>query len=218
MHKTTQKEWDDLWKGICELSSLFEEGIIFIGGVAVYLHIAGEKLPTYFREYSHDGDFYISLADYKDLREIEEVTQNKRLEKSQIIKNGIDFDIYLEHNNTLRVTYEDAQRYSVVVENVRIACLEHLLVLKMDAYIDRYGSAKGSKDERDLIRIVTMLGQTSVRKKVLQPYLTEEAVVRLAKVARSPEFMAICQGNAHTASILRKEYVKTLSKIEQALP
>ena len=144
-HRTDEEEWEALWRGIDELSGFFPEGIVFIGGVAVYLHARLAKLSGAWIEFSHDGDFYISLSDYADLRDIEEVTTNRRLNKHQIIKDGIDFDIYLEYRNDLRVKYADALAASTVIENVRVASLEHLLLLKLDAYEDGCTAPRGAK-------------------------------------------------------------------------
>jgi len=214
---TTTQQWDDLWAGIDDLTASFPS-IVFIGGVAVYLHVAHRDLPEGFIEYSHDGDFCISLADFSDLRNYEDVTANRRLNKHQIIKRGIDFDIYLEQQSGLRVGYADLQFHSDQIDDVRVACIEHLLLLKIDAYQDRKGSQKGAKDERDLIRIMSLCAADSVRSNVLAPYLTEESVELLATVQRSREFLTICQGNAHAASQLRKSFLTALPLIRNALP
>ena len=198
--------WAALWSGICELSESFPEGLVFIGGIAVYLHARQAKLPPWGVEFSHDGDFYVSLADFSDLRDYEEVTPNRRLSKHQFIKNGIGFDVYLEHNNTLRVSYADAWAHSLVVENVRVVSLEHLLPLKLDAYSDRKGSAKGRKDERDLIRISHILSHHRMHKKWLEPYVTSDDVRLLKEAIRSPEFVLMTGGNVQQASRLRADF------------
>lgn len=212
------EEWSRLWAGIQELSGLFPDGIVFIGGVAVLLHVQDQQLPDRFVEFSHDGDFYVSLADFADLRDLEEVTANRRLDKHQIVKNGFEYDVYLENHNRLLVKYVDVVAASKVIDGIRAAALEHLLVLKLDAWLARQGSAKGSKDERDLIRICTLMGRDGPRPERLLPYLTGESVDALRRVRRSTEFMAICAGNAHEARGLRAQVGRVIDAVAAILP
>lgn len=210
------EEWSRLWAGIQELSALFPEGVVFIGGIAVLLHVQDQQLPERFVEFSHDGDFYVSLTDFADLRDIEEVTANRRLEKHQIVKSGFEYDVYLENHNRLLVKYADVAAASSVIDGIRVASLEHLLVLKLDAWLARRGSAKGSKDERDLIKICYLMARAGPRNDRLAPYLTEETVHALTSVRRSSEFMAICAGNAHEARELRSDVGRVIDAV--ALP
>src|SRR6185436_10365237 len=101
----------------------------------------------------YDADFYISFADMGDLRDIEEVTANRRLSKHQMIKHGFEFDIYTERQSTLVLPYDVVLASSQIVGGIRVASPEHLLVLKLEAFADRKGSAKGDKDAKDLLRI-----------------------------------------------------------------
>ena len=203
------EEWAALWTGICELSEYFPEGIVFIGGVAVYLHARAGRVPENWIEFSHDGDLYISLSDFGDLRDTEEVTANRRLTKHQFIKNGIDFDVYLEYNNGLRVPYADARAHSVVIEQTRVASLESLLVLKLDAFAARRGRAKGRKDERDLIRIAHLMAPPyRPDRRQLKPYVTDRDVELLDTVLRaSPEFVKMSSDHKQTKR-LREDFAR----------
>lgn len=209
------EEWAKLWAGIREISELFPDGIVFIGGVAVLLHVRHQKLPERFIELSHDGDFYVSLADFADLRDLEEVTANRRLNRHQIIKNGTAFDVYLENHSALTVKFADALAASRVIDGVRVASLEHLLVLKLDAFASRRGSAKGAKDERDLIKICFLLSESTLRAERLTNYLTNEAVATLGLVRQSSEFMTLCGGNAHQARDLRTAVLRIIEQVER---
>jgi hypothetical protein len=206
--------WAALWSAICELSELFPDGLVFIGGIAVYLHARQARLAPWGIEFSHDGDFYVSLTDFSDLRDVEEVTANRRLSKHQFIKNGLSFDVYLEYNNTLRVPYADALSRSLIIDNVRVASLEHLLLLKLDAYADRKGSAKGQKDERDLIRITHILSHQVVHKRWLEPYATAEDVRLLTEALRSPEFVSMTR-NVKQAGALRTDFRTVLNAVRE---
>jgi hypothetical protein len=208
-------EWAKLWAGIRELSGFFPDGIVFIGGIAVLLHVRDRRLPEGFVELSHDGDFYISLADFADLRDLEEVTANRRLQKHQIVKGGVEYDVYLENHNDLRVKYADAMQAATTIDGVRVASLEHLLILKLDAFGSRRGSAKGDKDERDLVKICYLLSRSKVHDERLAKYLTPEAVALLGSLRRSSAFLVLCGGNAHEARDVRKAVVEVIDRIER---
>jgi hypothetical protein len=212
--------WDDLWLGIRELSEDYPEGIVFIGGIGVYLHTAAVKrVPGRFVEFSHDGDFYIDHADFHDLRTHEDVTTNARLKKSQIIKHGMEFDIFVQYTNGLLVKYEDAVGASEILDGVRVACLEHLLLLKLVAYANRKGRGKGDKDERDLIRICYMLAQQpdGPRESILLPYLDPSLLITLNLIRTSRQFITLAADNAHHASTIRKMATKSIDVINTML-
>lgn len=210
---TSLEEWNALWKGIREINDLFPDGVVFIGGVAVYLHIDRDGLPPGFVEFSHDADLYFSLADFADLRDIEEVTANRRLNKHQIIRHGVEYDIYLERHNSLAVPYSEARAHSVVIDGMRVACLEHLLVLKLDAYRSRRGSSKGAKDERDLIRICYLLAGKGLDLALVLPYLDSERMELLDGLKNSPGYLVLCEGNAHQARPVRDAVNAVVQKI-----
>ena len=209
------EEWKRVWRGVRELSEQFDERIVFIGGVAVFLHVKGKRAP--FIDYSHDGDFYISLGDFSELRDTDEVVLNRRLRKHQIIRDGIDFDVYVERNNDLLVKYADVERASVVVDGVRVASLEHLLLLKVDASRDRRGTSKGDKDEADIIRLGFLLSMDGVDTKLLEPYLTEESMALMRSVERSEQFYVLCRRNVHEAKKLRERFGTVIDEVAAVL-
>ena len=102
-----------------------------------------------------------------------------------------------------------------MIDGVRVACLEHLLLLKLDAYRSRRGSAKGSKDERDLVKICHLLAGAGLRSDRLARYLVPEAIESLGHLKRSSEFMSICGGNAHQARDLRAGVLKVVASVER---
>jgi hypothetical protein len=79
-----------------EISQMFPEGVVFIGGIAVYMHAVNTPTVEELAEFTHDGDFYISIADMSDLRDIEELTPNRRLSKHEMTKDGFAFAVYTE--------------------------------------------------------------------------------------------------------------------------
>lgn len=54
------QEWEKLFAAVREVQEWFPEGVVFIGGIAVYAHLLdNEELQKYAAE-SHDADFMIS--------------------------------------------------------------------------------------------------------------------------------------------------------------
>ncbi len=170
-------------------------------------------------EFTHDADFYISLADMADLRDIEEVTPNRRLSKHQMIKAGFEFDIYTERQSSLIVPYDMVAGYSVVYEGIRVAALEHLLVLKLEAFLDRKGSAKGEKDAKDLLRIaaVAARGEQEFRPELAAPFMRDEHIDLLEMVYRGPYATSLALGNAVQAKRLRGEFAHVSEGLRENL-
>ena len=185
---------------------------VFIGGVAVYLHAshAGTGVPP---EVSHDADFMVSVLDYGALKDVEEVTANPRLGKHQMLSGGVEFDVYVDRWNKLVVPYDEVASYSAVVEGVRVASLEHLLVLKLEALGKRGHTRKGDKDRGDVVQLGLMLGRRA-RENLLAPYFRQDYLESLLTVAGSALFYELCGGNAHDARRVREsftDFVGTLS-------
>ena len=205
------KEFEKLLFSCQEIASGFPQGLIFIGGIAVYLHVVNLEELRALAEFTHDADFYISLADMADLRDLEEVTANRRLNKHQLIKGGFEFDIYTERHSALIVPYEQVEANSVCYDRLRVANLSHLLILKLEAYRDRQKSSKGQKDAKDLIRIVlaaqALPDLFSIEDSVA--YLSEEHIELLESICRGPEFLSLTKGNSKEAKDLRKKFQKT---------
>ena len=213
------QEFDKLLSTVAEISSYFPDGVIFIGGIAVYLHAANHEETVSMKQTTHDADMYISLADMGDLRDIEEVTPNRRLSKHQMIKNNFEFDIYTERQSSLSVPYDQVMANSVIYDSVRVAGLEELLVLKMRAFQDRKGTAKGEKDARDIIRIAE-IGYCHNEKfdaERIAGYFGEDELLLLRGIENGPDFMAFSKGNAMKAKALRNRFNHMVKKIERAL-
>lgn len=162
-------------------------------------------------EASHDADIYLSMSDYIDLRDIEDVMQNKTSNKRQIIRNDINIGIYLENQHSLAISFYDISAHSVVVNGLRIACLEHLLILKVDAAMDRRGEKK-KKDNRDLAKIILLLDKPDHN--ILDQWLTSDRLEYIFSLKRKTDlFLEIAKGNAHAAKQLAIQYSKNLGLI-----
>jgi hypothetical protein len=213
-----EKEWHKLWSAVKEISADYPDGVAFIGGIAVYLHASTSDSPAGFAEFSHDGDFYFSLSDFADLRDEYEVTSNRRLSKHQIIKDGFEFDVYVERQNDLAIPYSALLASSVVIEGIRAACLEHLLVLKLDAAISRKGSSKGEKDQRDIVRVLWLLGHRKGGPdlELCSPYMTDARIAAMESAVNGPARLGLAGGNAFQAKQIAKIADKALLQIQSA--
>jgi predicted nucleotidyltransferase len=179
--------------------------IVFIGGVAVYLHSLRKTLVSAPPEASHDGDFAISFVDYGALKDAIEVVPNQRLGKHQMVYENIEFDIYVDRLSRLVVPYDAILAYSTVIEDVHVASLEHLLVLKLEACLDREQSSKGKKDARDIVKIGLLLRRRADMN-LIRPYLHDKLEKLLERIARSTTFHDLCSGNAHAAKKARTAF------------
>ncbi len=202
---------------ILSVSKLIAEespGHVFIGGIAVYLHAINNSRTQAAAETSHDSDLMISLEDLGTLRDLHEMTRNQRLDKHQIIYDGVEFDVYVERQNSLAVPYDEVRRHAVVYDGIHVAALEHLLILKLNALTARARSSKGAKDRRDVVMIVRLMGG-KLKKGLLAPYVLPKHVKALEEVEQSPVFTEISGGNAHEAKSIRlifSEFVNNVVK------
>jgi hypothetical protein len=211
------ERWNRLWADICELSNTYETRLIFIGGIAVYLHLRASQPEEDFAEFSHDGDFLISLTDAGVMRDFENLVRNPRLRKHEIKGREFDFDVYVEHDNNLAVSFVDAMEASEVIEGVRVAALEHLLVLKLHAYAERRGSPKGDKDERDIIRILYVMHDLELDMSLLAPYWSKSMSDLLESVKRSKQFVVMTHKNDYKARVLREDFEEVCNQIVEEL-
>lgn len=203
-------DFQHLLTSCTEIAQLFPDGVVYIGGIAIYLYTINQDEISTFAEFTHDADFYISMADMSDLRDIEEVTPNRRLSKHQIIKNGFEFDIYTERYSSLIVPYDQIKAYSEKFDSMSVACLEHLLVLKLEALRDRIKSAKGSKDIKDILRIsqISAARKTKLKKDLIEGYISDKHIELLYQVEKGPDVMSLAKGNAKLAKELRTTFSK----------
>lgn len=213
----SDEDFERLLAACAELAELFPEGVVFIDGIAVYLHAINLPGTRELAEATHDADIYISLADMADLRDIEEVTANRRLSKHQMVKHGFEFDIYTERQSSLIVPYDAVVAHAAVYDGIRVASLEHLLVLKLEAFADRKGSAKGDKDAKDLLRIgaIASRGAKGFKAAVSAPYVRDVHVDLLTLVERGPQVTSLARGNAMAAKRLRQEFAALVAAVKK---
>lgn len=202
------RDFGELLNACQEIASSYSDGVVFIGGIAVYLHAVNHLATKDYAEFTHDADFYISIADMADLRDAEEVTPNRRLNKHQLIKRGFEFYIYTERHSALVVPYDQVMAHAVLYDQLRVAGLEHLFVLKLEAYRDRQASAKGQKDAKDLIQIALVSLEAGMKfdAEICEGYLSDEHLSLVERVARGPEFLSMARGNSKSAKDMRTKF------------
>lgn len=202
----------DLWKIVNDLVALTDGEIVFIEGLAVYAHSTKSSLTP---EGTHDADAAISLSASGTVRDHEEFVTNKRLGKAQIKVDGVDVDLYIEHNNKLRFDYADlaqyAERTSVGrAKDFQVAAPGHLLLLKLEALRARSHSAHGAKDQRDIAKILVILGERLISGDVeglqlVVGHVTNADMSLIQRVLKSTAFMEITKRNAQAAARLRSK-------------
>ena len=209
------KSFGDLLSVVSEIGRLYED-LVYIGGIAVYCHAINQESTKQYAEATNVADLYISLANLSDLRNIEELTQNPRLGKQEVQTGGFSFDVYAERQSKLPVPYAQVIAHAVDYDGVRVASLEDLLVLKLEAAVDRHASVHGQKDAKDVIRILLLatLGSFDARRAVA--YMRADHFERLGLIVKGPEFVSLAQGNAKSAKALRLACEKAFLGIKAA--
>lgn len=209
------QEFERLMLACAELAQRFPEGLVYIGGIAVYLHALNHPASRELAEFTHDADLYIALADMGDLRDQESLTPNRRLSKHQLILRGFEFDVYTERQSALIVPYADVIAHAQRISDIRVASIEHLLVLKLEAYRDRRHSTRGEKDAKDILRLAAVAAarRQAFRTDLAAPYLSDEHLDLLEAVERGPTAAALARGNA----VLAKRFRSQLREIRGAL-
>jgi hypothetical protein len=190
--KSKAARWAHLQALALRISTEFTDAV-FIGGIAVYYH--AKRLGSAFAEMSHDGDFYLSITGKGAMRDRYEMHQNRHLGKDSAIIEGEDMDVYVEHQHRLGIPYDAVASFAEEIEGVRVAALEHLLVLKLDAAADRFSTSSGQKDIRDLAKIVALLSQP--RHKLLGDLMTDDRRAMLRSIVTRRDLGIMLGLNAH---------------------
>ena len=136
----TDKSWLMLQGLVKECS------FVLIGGWAVYLYTHSLK--------SKDIDIVVSLEELGKMKTKFEIVKNDRLKKYEAHREEVDIDIYVEHYSDPGIPAEDLNKRVVEREGFKIPAIETLLLLKQNAWRERRGSAKGTKDEIDMLSLL----------------------------------------------------------------
>jgi len=123
-------------------------GFVLIGGWAVFLYTHALK--------SKDIDIVVDYENLAKLKSIYPVSKNERLKKYEIKTGRFDVDVYLPHYSDLGLEIAEIAGETVTRESFAVPRLETLLLLKLHAWQARLGSAKGGKDELDILSLATL--------------------------------------------------------------
>ena len=206
-------EWGRLLSAVEQFQELFPDGLVFIGGIAVFAYAKSKEDTAEFAAQSHDADFMILRSDFIDLRDITVMTPNKRLSKHQFVEAGFEFDVYVEGQTDLVVPVDEAVAHSEIRSELRVACIEHLLVLKAKALEDRRGTAKGNKDEDDMVRILLVADQIDGGRLTR---LTDDLLVGIQRAVSGDAPLRLAKGNQHIAKNLRLKASRRLDEVISA--
>lgn len=207
-------KWGRLMGAVDEINGLFEEDIAFIGGVAVYAHAMSRADSEAFAAFSHDADFVISLSAFADLRDIEYTTANARLGKQQFVKAGFEFDVYVQYQNNLRIPTEEILASAEKRSGLMVASLEHLLILKAEAYKDRKGTSKGMKDAQDIVRILYLMEDHDAD---LLERLTRSDLALVKTAVSQDTVISVLDGNRHYAKPVKAKVDSVITSLESVV-
>lgn len=205
----------DVWKVARAVAKLADGEIVFIGGLATYLHVQRRPKAGLPLEATHDVDASISAVASSSLRDSYEFTENPRLHKVQIRVENIDVDLYPQHIGQLRFSFLDLAPYAQTYRGLKIAAIPHILLLKIAAIESRGASQKGAKDRRDVAKLLVLLYGSPQARTLLAGLAARSDLHDLRAVMKSPAFMEITHGNAKTASVLRKRAEEALEAVER---
>lgn len=150
-----------------------------------------------------------------DLRDHEEVVPNPNRHKHQITLQGFEFDIYTERQSKLIVPYADIEKHAVSYGELKVACLEHVLPLKLEAYNNRRNSSKGMKDAKDIFRIFLCAQVLGFQTKRYALYKMDTHEGLLEEIIKGPAAVELAQGNSHVAKNYRAAGTTLLEKIKK---
>ena len=135
---------------VCRSLSRDYPEAVFIGGVAISLHEStlGEVC---------DLDLYVSRGGLFRLRDQYELRYSAPCGKHWGCVGGFDLDVYVEGGDLLSPPFGDVLGSSVMIDEIRVASLDHLLAMKIEAARARSQWPKGAMDLVDIGRISALL-------------------------------------------------------------
>lgn len=177
---------------------------ILIGGWAVYLYTRALK--------SKDIDIIIDYPELAKMREKNEVFKNDRLKKYEIKTGEFDIDIYLPHYSELGIDAQEIKKKSIAREGFVVPELEMLFLLKLFAWKNRRGSAKGRKDELDIFSLIFLPEFNSTKylaqvKKLSMDKLHKDLVALIKNTSRIEELGINEQKMAKLKKIILKQLI-----------
>lgn len=137
----TQKSWQTLRVLKRQLN------FVLIGGWAVWLYTKALK--------SKDIDIIINYDQIEILRQNYSLTKNDRLTKFEARNEEVQIDVYLPFFSKLGLPVEEIIKDTQKVETFALPSPEMLLAMKLYTFTQRGFSAKGQKDQLDILSLIT---------------------------------------------------------------
>lgn len=191
------------------MSKDYGDDLIVMGDMGVLLR-AGQTDPDV-NDFRHDVEAFVTVAAYLDIRDAYEVFLNRQMHKALVMVDGVEVGLYLEHQNRLRFDFGNIAFRAGEIEGIQVASLEHLLFLKLTTAGDRWSSSHGSKDQRDIAKILLLL--ENMEPEIGLSAATDTDLRLLESVLSSTAFMELAQQDAGRAKNLEqraKRYARAL--------
>jgi hypothetical protein len=147
---------------------------VLIGGWAAYLYNGHGK--------SQDIDIVVDYATLDQLRnDFPQLVKNSRLAKYEIPGDQFDIDIYVPYfSGTLAIPPEYIQQHTLYLDGFEVPEIEILLALKLGAYADRTGTAKGSKDLIDIMGLLPHANLQRMKEMIIDSHSKHERSIYAA--------------------------------------
>jgi len=199
----TEKSWS-LLKELSKKDFKF----ILIGSWAAYLWTKMHK----------SKDIDIIVPDFKDLEYLKknyDLRKNDSLKKYEIWLEEMDVDIYVPYYSKLALPIEEIKSHITKIENMQVASLEALLILKQGAELERKDSVKGSKDRIDIMALL-LFSEIDFKKysSLLEKHNLKHYLNRLFRVINNFDGIKYLELNPREFKLKKKEL---LGKIKNKL-
>lgn len=198
-----------------ELSHAYDD-LVFIDRLAIYLHLVNHECTEEFAIPNERSSFYISRSSLCDLRDAEELIQNRAKYKHEMSVRGFIFDVFAEREAILPVPYPDAIAFASDYLGIKVASLEDLLVLKLEKALSRELAITNGMDARDVLCILLLANEMSFDPVRSVRYMNAEHLSKLSEIVASPEYIAISNGNAEKARKIKATCELFFSQINLA--
>jgi hypothetical protein len=211
------REWSAVWSVVADLSGAYVSDIVFIGGIATYAYTHDLTAKP---EVTRDADAAADHAVVTALASAYDVTENKRLQKAQVVIDGVEVDLYVGRKTGLRYQFPELVRHrrhvGVGRVTVPVASVAHLILLKLDAFAEREGSAHGDKDVRDVAKLLAVIEDWNGDAAMLSELADKNDRKLLVKVVKAmTPFLDIADGNAKVASMLRRKAIAAVEQLDE---
>ncbi|HIF9245533.1 TPA: hypothetical protein ACX6Q2_000359 [Photobacterium damselae] len=179
------------------------DDFIAIGGIALHCHMSKIGLTPIIS--THDADVICGSISYSYIRDEFDLGFNARMKKHEYkvvipLQQGeksVDVDVYVIYQNGLQVEVQEVIDNAIIINNVKCAHLVHLLVLKVDNYINFDGnkdSGKYTKVVHDILQIIGLLSIDSTTKVLIKRNFNKTRLTALCSIVQhhSDIYSTVC--------------------------